>query len=160
MEGVTGAASAEGGLYLGELYETVASDSQAALRRCTNLSSAAQPVRSWIDERVVKAAGLGAKDLMWVKSHNVTRGNEQADARAKRITIIGRLMSKPSMTTPAGIRQAYPLHTRTPQTKWDRDTLRGLMYLHTDRGPMEAWLHKIGRAPGPFCGCGLRTQLT
>ena len=38
--------------------------------------------------------------------------------------------------------------------KWDRDELRGLTYLHTDRGPQRAWLHKIGRAEDPRCTCG------
>lgn len=36
-----------------------------------------------------------------------------------------------------------------------RDGLRGLIYIHTDRGPMkEVWLHLIGRVADPFCGCG------
>jgi len=57
-------------------------------------------------------------------------------------------------TTPAGIKQSYPLHRRTPPTtNWDRDALRGLMYIHTDRGPMRAWLHQIRRAADPVCGC-------
>jgi len=38
--------------------------------------------------------------------------------------------------------------------KWNRTELRGLSYLHTDRGPMKAWLRKIGKAEDPFCGCG------
>lgn len=68
IEGVTGVAPAEGGMYLGELamvtnaellgiamaweegYNTVASDSQVAIQRCTNLSSGAQKGRSWVDE--------------------------------------------------------------------------------------------------------------
>ena len=39
-----------------------------------------------------------------------------------------------SLATPAGIRQAYPLFRREAQMKWDREELRGLTYLHTDRG--------------------------
>jgi len=38
--------------------------------------------------------------------------------------------------------------------KWDRDELRGLTNLHTDRGPMKNWLYKIGRAEAPWCSCG------
>jgi len=77
MEGVAAAATAEGGIYLGEWatvmlgiagaweggYTTVASDSQAAIRRCLNLASGVQKGRSWIDERVLRAAAAS----MWVK---------------------------------------------------------------------------------------------
>jgi len=59
-----------------------------------------------------------------------------------------------SLATPAGIRQAYPLYGREPHMKWDRDEVRGLTYLHTDKGPLKAWLFKIGKAEDPFCGCG------
>jgi len=38
--------------------------------------------------------------------------------------------------------------------KWDRDEVRGLTYLHTDKGPTKQWLFKIGRAGDPRCGCG------
>jgi len=38
--------------------------------------------------------------------------------------------------------------------KWDRDELRGLTYLHTDKGPMRHWLFKIGKAKDPRCKCG------
>jgi hypothetical protein len=43
---------------------------------------------------------------------------------------------------------------KPPHKGWDRNALEGLMYLHTDKGPMKAWLHQIGRAPDPFCSCG------
>ena len=34
----------------------VASDSQAAIARCLNLTSGTQEARSWIDERLIRAA--------------------------------------------------------------------------------------------------------
>ena len=58
------------------------------------------------------------------------------------------------LATPAGIRQAYPLYSKEPHLKWDRDELRGLTYLHTDKGPLKAWMFKIGRAEDPWCICG------
>jgi len=60
--------------------------------------------------------------------------------------------SQPSNT--AGIRQAYPLFNKEQHMKWNRDELRGLTYLHTDKGPQKAWLFKIGRASSPRCKCG------
>ncbi|KAF8427706.1 hypothetical protein EV426DRAFT_682711 [Tirmania nivea] len=38
------------------------------------------------------------------------------------------------------------------QTKWNREALRGLTYVVTDRGPQRWWLHKMGRADDPLCG--------
>jgi len=60
----------------------------------------------------------------------------------------------PSLATPAGIRQAYPLYSRPPHMKWNREELRGLTYLHTGQGPDAAWLHKTRKAEDPFCICG------
>jgi len=87
-----------------------------------------------------------------VKGHS--GGSEAANERAKNTLMRGRWMSEPSLATPAGIRQAYPLYHRVPHMKWPREELRGLTYLHTDRGPMRAWLHQIGRAEDPYCTCG------
>ena len=176
MEGMTAAATAESGIWLGTLvmvmdaevlgiagaweegYRAVATDSQAAVTRCMNLASGATRIRSWIDERTVKAmkeATSGGKlALMWVKGHSGVEGNERADERAKEEVRKGQWRSEPRIATPAGIRQAYPLFRREPHMKWDRTELRGLSYLHKDKGPMKAWLHKIGRAEDPFCGCG------
>jgi len=40
------------------------------------------------------------------------------------------------IVTPAGIRQAFPLHSKAPDhLKWSRVALRGLTYLVTDKGP-------------------------
>ena len=91
---------------------------------------------------------------MWVKGHSGVEGNEKADERAKEWVMRVQWGSEPSTATPAGIRQAYPLFRREPHMKWNRTELKGLTYLHTDRGPMKAWLHKIGKAENPFCICG------
>jgi len=70
---------------------------------------------------------------MWVKGHSGVAGNEMADGRVKDTVMRGQRMSEPSLATPAGIRQAYPLYHREPHLKWGRDELRGFTYLHTDR---------------------------
>jgi len=171
MGGVAAAATAEGAIFLGTLaavtdaevlgiagaweegYKEVRSDSQAAIKRCRNLLSGAQEVRSWIDERVMRAAEEGLI-LEWVKGHSGVEGNERADERAREEVERGVWRSDPSLATPAGIRQAYPLFQKKKHMKWDRDEVRGLTYLHTDKGPMRQWLFKIGRAEDPRCGCG------
>lgn len=81
-------------------------------------------------------------------------GSEEADRRAKDTVMRGQWMWEPSLATPAGIRQAYPLLYRAAHPKWDRNELRGLTYLHADKGPQRAWQHQIGRAEDPFCGYG------
>ena len=134
----------------------MASDRQAAIARCLNPASGVTRVGSWIDEKIMKAMekSEGRLTLMWVKGHSGVEGNERVDKRAKEWVMKGQWESEPSIATPAGIRQAYPLFRREPDMKWNRPELKGLSYLHTDRGPMKACLHKIGRAGDPFCVCG------
>jgi len=130
-----------------EGYRMVASDSRAAIRRCINLTTGVQAGRSWIDERILKAAkGKTGLRVEWVKGHSGVEGNELADKRAKEKVMEGIWNSDPSLATPAGIRQAYPLYSREPHLKWDTEELRGLTYLYTDKGPMKEWLFKLGRA--------------
>jgi len=131
MEGMTAAATAEGDIWLGTLatvtdaevlgvagaweegYRAVATDRQAAVARCMNLASGAARIRSWIDERAVKAMKDAALEgklvLMWVKGQRGVEGNERADERAKEGVRSGQWRSEPSIATPAGIRQAFTL---------------------------------------------------
>jgi len=37
---------------------------------------------------------------------------------------------------------------------WDREALRSLTYIHTDKGHTRQWLYQIGRAPDPFYSYG------
>jgi len=103
FEGVAAGATAESGLFLGDLptvidaemvgiagaleegYSVVGSDSQVATGRCLNLACGAQVARPWIDEKAVKALkGLeGKATLMCVKGHSGVEGNELADKRAR-----------------------------------------------------------------------------
>lgn len=119
-----------------EGYEVVASDSKAAIRRCINISRGTQWVRSWVDEEVLESTRGGVLQLVWVRGHSGVEGNEEAGNRAKEAARGGKWMLDPSIAIPAGIRLAYPLYTRTPQLEWDREALRGLTYLHIDRGLM------------------------
>jgi len=77
MEGAAAGAPAEGRIYLREVRaemdaevcgiagaweagcRVVATDSQAATKRCMNLTTGVQNARHWIYERVIKAAGEG-----------------------------------------------------------------------------------------------------
>ena len=173
MGGQAVAATAEGSIFLGSLatvmdaellgiagaweegYTVVKSDSQAAIRRCQNLASGAQEARSWIDERVIKARNRSeGRRVEWVKGHSGEEGNEEADKRAKEGVDRGVWRSDPSLATPAGIRQTYQLFQRKKHMKWDRDEVRGITYLHMDKGPLRQWLHKIGKAEHTRCKCG------
>jgi len=49
-------------------------------------------------------------------------------------------LSQPEIATPAGIWEAFPLYIRSAQVKWDREVLRGLVYITTDCGPLKHWL--------------------
>ncbi|KAF8416400.1 hypothetical protein EV426DRAFT_703786 [Tirmania nivea] len=128
----------------------VALDSQGAISRLRNLCFE-QP-RSWIEELAVEEMRSGSKTVMWVKGHSGVEGNERADRKAKEVAWVGKRMLRPDIVTPAGIRQAFPMGRPSKQTKWNREALRGLTYVVTDRGPQRWWLHKIGRADDPRCG--------
>jgi len=67
--------------------------------------------------------------------------------------LTGCLMHKPSIATPAGIKQAHRLYQPSKEVQnWDRQAVKGFAY--TDRGPFKQWLHHIGRAEDNKCTCG------
>jgi len=65
-----------------EGYRGVASDSQAAIKRCLNLTSGAQKAGSWIDDDIVTLAsenkGEWERSLILVNGHSGIAGNEEA----------------------------------------------------------------------------------
>jgi len=89
-----------------------------------------------------------------VKGHSGVAGNEAADTRAKKEGWMGMQMLKPEIITPAGIRQAFPLHSRAPHhMRWSRMVLRGLTYLVTDKSLQRQWLKEMGKTEGSSCVC-------
>lgn len=144
----------EAGVMLAWEHEArqVALDSKSAIERISSLSFV--KARSWIEEEIQRLGTEGPRRLSWVRGHTGIRGNEEADTAARRAGWIGSAMQEPEIATPAGIRHYHPLSTKRPQMKWDRDALRGLTYVHTDRGPMKHWLRMIGRSEAGECECG------
>jgi len=72
---------------------------------------------------------------------------------AKEEAWMGERMHKPAIITPAGIRQAFPLHARAPDhLKWSSMALRGLN-LVTVKGPQRQWLKEVGKVEDPSCVC-------
>ena len=59
----------------------------------------------------------GQKKFVWVKGHSGIRGNEEADIKAAETVEIGKQLQKPDIATPAGIRQAFPLHRKSKYLK-------------------------------------------
>ena len=48
-----------------------------------------------------------------------------------------------SMAAPAGIRQYFRIPRKTKQiAEWDRNALRGLIYIYTDKAPFKHLLKK------------------
>jgi len=67
---------------------------------------------------------------------------------------MGWRMHKPDIVTPAGIRQAYRLHGGVPaHLHWNKQAIRGLTYMVTDKGPQAQWLKEIGKVEDASCVC-------
>ena len=59
---------------------------------------------------------------MWVQGHSGVQGNEEADRRAGREVYLGSPTAQPDIATPAGIRQAYPIHPKSKHLNWNRQS--------------------------------------
>jgi len=89
---------------------------------------------------------------MWVGGHQGTRGNEEADRRAKREARLGR--KTPGVATPRGIKHEFPIYPRAPaHFGWTTTALRGLVYIVTDKGPQHQGLWEIGKVDTQRCVC-------
>ena len=141
-----------------EIGDTVITDSQAAIGSIQNLQL--ERPKGWIEERVVAATRKGGeKKLAWVNGHSGVLGNELADMSAKREVWKGVGRGDENIATAGGIRHEFRVTWKTKQVQeWDRDALKGHTYSYTDRGPFNAWLHKIGRIDSPKCPCGEVSQ--
>jgi len=115
-----------------EGVDCVALDSQGVLRRTWNLQY--EDPQSWIEEALKKQMQERSGVLMWVKGHSGEVRNEEADRRAKMEVEMGWRMQKPDIVTPAGIRQAHPLHPKAPaHLRWSTKAIRGLIYIITGK---------------------------
>jgi len=92
--------------------DTVALDSQGVIQRIHELMH--QGPHSWIEGKLVAQMAERPRRLMWVRGHQGEEGNEESDQMAKREVRVGERMHMPDIVTPAGIRQAYPLHPKAP----------------------------------------------
>ena len=132
-------------------HSCIALDSQGAIQRLNQLYT--QPARSWIVLQLQKENKAGCT-LMWIRGHAGTKGNEEADRRAKIRAYGGRVMSEASLLTPAGIRHDHRIHSKGDHMNWTRKQLQGLTFITTDRGPIKRWQWIIGRTEHQLCPCG------
>jgi len=169
MEGRAAGATRTEGLYLGEWatvadaeevgvmlawenHSVVALDSQGVIQRIQNLQYT-RP-RSWVEEQLVKQMQEKPRVLMWVKGHNGTKGNEEADRQARREVDMGYRLLKHDIAMPAGIKAEFPIYPRAPKhIGWNTRALKGLVHMVTDKGPQQQWLWEIGKSENPACVC-------
>lgn len=78
----------------------------------------------------------------------------KADRRANLRAYGGRVMRRPDIMTPAGIRHDHRMHANPKHLQWSRKAVRGLTYVVTDKGPLKRWLKVIQRSQEDKCSCG------
>ena len=168
-DGHTAAGTTKKGFYLGQVAtvidaemlgvamgweqsKRVLTDSQVAIGRAQGLKF--ERPRSQIEQIVVTAQSGKEKEIAWVKAYDGIPGNEYAGDKAQETGSIGRLLNQRQTATPGGIRALFRSNRISTQVKtWDRNSLRGLTYITTDRGPQTNWLCRIGKAEEDKCKC-------
>lgn len=107
---------------------------KAKAPRAAQLST--QPPRSWIEQRLQRSLATFGRRLMWGKGHSGVEVNEEANRKANIAAYGGRVGALWDQVTPAGIRQEYTMHSKQRHFSWDRKSIKGLVYIVTDRGPL------------------------
>jgi len=93
-----------------------------------------------------------SRTLMWPQWEP---WNEVVDGKAKAKADSGKLEHLADIPTLAGMRQSFKIHEKSKQVQlWDREALKGLNYIVTDKSPIGRWLKTIGRAEDGSCGGG------
>ena len=128
-------------------------DSQGVIAKLENLH--ATGAQSWLAEESLNVLDMDTEwALMWVKGHSGVEGDEDADFKARETVWVGQRMHLPSIATPAGTRENFPLWKKSSILKWDRISIRGLSYVITGKGPMKSWMEFIKKTDNSVCWYG------